>query len=186
MATDKAREGNAAFKNNVTRFLESTKVRYTVHLYAYGDGGEQGGARSAIQVAAAIGMPAEQVYKTLVVLADDPKRKPLLVVVPGSATLDLRTLAKQVNAKKVRMAPHAEAEALTGLQTGGISALALINKGFDVYLDSRARAFATFAVSAAERGANVELPVADFVLLTRARWVELPESKPDAEADGDE
>jgi Cys-tRNA(Pro)/Cys-tRNA(Cys) deacylase len=127
-----------------------------------------------VEVAAAIGMPAEQVYKTLVVLADDPKRKPMLVVVPAPATLELRTLAKQVGAKKVRMAPHAEAEALTGLQTGGISALALINKGFDVWLDSRARALATFAVSAAERGANVELPVADFVTLTRARWVELP------------
>lgn len=175
MSSKNSQGGGDPFKNNVTRFLDSKKVRYTVHRFAYGQGGEGGGARSAVEVAAAIGLPAEQVFKTLVVLADDPKRKPMLVVVPGPALLDLRALAKQVNAKKVRMAPHAEAESLTGLQTGGISALALNNKGFDVYLDSRARAFTTFAVSAAERGANVEMPVADFVALTRARWVDLPD-----------
>lgn len=166
---------NESFRNNVTRLLESRKVRFVLHQYTYGAGGGAGGAHSAEEVAAAIGLPAAQVFKTLVALSDEPRRKPMLVVVPAPAALELRSFAKEVGAKKVRMATHAEAEALTGLQTGGISALALTNKGFDVWLDRRAAAFATIAVSAGERGANVELVVADFVALVRARWVELGE-----------
>ncbi len=149
------------FKNNVTRLLDSRKVRYRLLRYDYA-----GGVHSAVEVAEAVGMPPAQVFKTLVVLADEPRRKPMLVIVPGPATLDLRAFAKAAGIKKARMAAHEEAEALTGLQTGGISALALINKGFDVYLAEQARAFATIAVSAGERGANVELPVAELVKLT--------------------
>jgi Cys-tRNA(Pro)/Cys-tRNA(Cys) deacylase len=89
--------------------------------------------------------------------------------------VDLRALAKAVNAKKVKMATHADAEKMTGLQTGGISALALINKGFDVYLDDRADKFEQIAVSAGQRGANVLLGVKDLVRLTRARTVKVGE-----------
>jgi Cys-tRNA(Pro)/Cys-tRNA(Cys) deacylase len=73
------------------------------------------------------------------------------------------------------MATHADAEKMTGLQTGGISALALINKGFDVYLDDRADKFEQIAVSAGQRGANVLLGVKDLVRLTRARTVKVGE-----------
>lgn len=159
------------FKNNVTRFLDSKKVKYRALSYSYDDG-----VHSAVEVAEAVGLPARQVFKTLVVLADDPKRKPMLVIIPGPDTLDLKAFAREANAKKVRMAPHDEAERLTGLQTGGISALALINKGFDVYLDAQAKQWPTIAVSAGERGANVELPVIDLVSLTRARYITLPQS----------
>lgn len=156
------------FKNNVTRFLDSKKIAYQVFTYDY-----EAGVHSAVEVASAIGLPPEQVFKTLVVRADDPKRKPLLVIVPGPDTLDLKALAKALNIKKVQMTTHAEAEALTGLQTGGISPLALINKGFDIYLDEQAQTFETIAVSAAQRGANVQLPVKDLVALTKARFVKL-------------
>lgn len=159
---------SAQFKNNVTRFLDSKKVAYQVFTYDY-----DAGVHSAVEVAAAIGLPPEQVFKTLVALADDPRRKPLLVIVPGPETLDLRVLAKAVNVKKVKMATHDQAEALTGLQTGGISALALINKGFDVYLDDRAQAFERIAVSAGQRGANILLPVKELVKLVNARVVHL-------------
>jgi Cys-tRNA(Pro)/Cys-tRNA(Cys) deacylase len=71
------------------------------------------------------------------------------------------------------MAAHADAEKLTGLQTGGISALALINKGFDVYLDDQANQHDQIAVSAGQRGANILLPVKDLIRLTRARLVSL-------------
>jgi Cys-tRNA(Pro)/Cys-tRNA(Cys) deacylase len=159
---------NSEFKNNTTRFLDAHKVKYQVFTYGY-----DGGVQSAVEVAEAIGLPPKQVFKTLVVQADDLRRKPLLVIVPGPDTLDLRVLAKAVNAKKVRMATHADAEKLTGLQTGGISALALINKGFDVYLDDRASQFEQIAVSAGQRGANILLSVKDVVRLTRARIVNL-------------
>jgi len=155
-------------RNNVTRLLDSRKVKYRLLTYDYA-----AGVHSAVEVAAAVGLPPEQVFKTLVVLADEPRRKPMLVIVPGPDTLDLRAFAKAAGVKKARMAAHNEAEALTGLQTGGMSALALINKGFDVYLAEPARAFEAIAVSAGERGANVELPVEDLVALTRARWVVL-------------
>jgi Cys-tRNA(Pro)/Cys-tRNA(Cys) deacylase len=158
------------FKNNVTRLLDSRKIGYRLHTYDY-----DAGVHSAIEVAGAIGLPPQQVFKTLVVQSDEPGRKPMLVIVPGPDLVDLKTLARGVNAKKLRMATHEEAESLTGLQTGGISALALVNKGFDVYLDAAARDFATIAVSAGARGANVELRVSDLVELTRARWVSLGE-----------
>ncbi len=71
------------------------------------------------------------------------------------------------------MATHDQAETLTGLQTGGISALALINKGFDVYLDDRAQTFERIAVSAGQRGANILLPVKELVKLVNARLIRL-------------
>lgn len=155
-----------AFKNNVTRLLDSKRVDYTVYTYDY-----DAGIRSAVEVANAIGLPPEQVFKTLVVVADAPRSKPMLVVIPGPESLNLKRFAKAVGQKKVKMAEHDQAEKLTKLQTGGISPLALINKGFDVYLDERARAFETIAVSAGQRGANIALPVTDLAKLTRARWV---------------
>ncbi len=161
-----------SFKNNVTRLLDSRKVKYRLLTYDYA-----AGVQSAVEVAQAVGLPPEQVFKTLVVLADDPRHKPMLVIVPGPESLDLRGFARAAGVKKARMASHEEAETLTGLQTGGISALALINKGFEAYLDAQARALVTIAVSAGERGANVELPVTDLVALTRARWVELTGSQ---------
>lgn len=157
-----------SFKNNVTRLLDGKHVPYTVYTYDY-----DAGVHSAVEVAQAIGLPADQVYKTLVVLNDQPRSKPLLVVVPGSSSLDLKQLAKAIGAKKVKMAEHSKAEQLTKLQTGGISPLALINKGFDIYVDERARSHETIAVSAGERGANIKLPVKDLMAMTRAQWVNL-------------
>ncbi len=158
------------FANNVTRLLDSRKIAYRVHQYEYAEN-----LRSAAEVTGAIGLPAERVFKTLVAMVDAPGRKPILAVIPGPQTLDLKRLAALVGAKKVKMAPHDEAEKLTGLLTGGISALALVNKPFDVALDSSALAYATFVVSAGQRGAQIELAPADFVKLTRARTADLAE-----------
>lgn len=156
------------FKNNVTRFLDSKRVPYRVHTYDY-----DAGIHSAVEVASAIGLPPEQVFKTLVALPDEPNRKPLLVVIPGPDTLDLKALAKATGLKKVKMATHAQAEALTGLQTGGISPLALLNKGFQIWISAQALAYETIAISAGQRGANVQLAVRDLIKLTNARVVQL-------------
>ncbi len=158
----------ADFKNNVTRFLDSKKVTYQVYTYDY-----EAGVHSAVEVAEAVGLPPDQVFKTLVVIGDDPKRKPMLVVIPGPNTLDLKALAKGTKLKKAKMAAHADAEKLTGLQTGGISPLALINKGFDVYIDDAATRFEQLALSAGERGAQVFVSVSDLIKLTRARLIKL-------------
>lgn len=156
------------FKNNVTRFLDGKKVKYQVFTYDYAAGIE-----SAVQVAESIGLPPTQVFKTLVVLPDQPNRKPMLVVIPGPETLDLKSFAKGAKLKKARMAAHAEAESLTGLQTGGISPLALINKGFDVYISSAAQQYDDIAVSAGQRGANILIAVKEFAKLVNGRFVDL-------------
>lgn len=157
-----------AFTNNVTRMLDGKRIAYTVHTYDYSED-----LHSATAVADAIGFPQAQVFKTLVALDTAPGQKPNLVVIPGSETLDLKILAKAMGAKKVQMATRAEAEKLTGLLAGGISPLALINRGFAIYLDSRARNFPRIYISAGERGAQIGIGVDDLVKLTRARFVDL-------------
>lgn len=156
------------FTNNVTRLLDGKRITYTVHTYTYSED-----VHSATDVADAIGFPQAQVFKTLVALDMAPGQKPALVVIPGNETLDLKKLAKAVGAKKMQMAARSEAERLTGLLAGGISPLALINRGFVFYLDSRARNFQRIFISAGERGAQVGIGVADLVKLTNARIVDL-------------
>ena len=132
--------------------------------------------RDAEAIAAVFGVPAAQVLKTLVVPAppDAPRSlKSMLVMIPADQQLDLKKLAKAVKLKKLKMASHNEAEAMTGLKVGGISALALLNRGFGVYLDRSAQAFSEVFISAGQRGINLRLPLAELAKLTRARWVDV-------------
>lgn len=156
------------FTNNVTRLLDSRKIDYTVHTYPYSDE-----IHAAVEVATYLNLPPQQVFKSLVALPPDLKQKPLLVVIPGPESLDLKALAKAVGVKKVQMAPRAEAEKRTGLLAGGISPLALINKGFAVYLDQRAAQFDRIYISAGERGAQIGLSPHALIQLTNARVVGL-------------
>jgi Cys-tRNA(Pro)/Cys-tRNA(Cys) deacylase len=150
-------------KSNVLRLLESRRIPYQAYTYSPD-------IRSAEEVAPALGFSPHAVYKTLVVLS--PRGKPLLVLIPGPYVLDLKRLAQAVGEKKLRMATHREAEELTGLQVGGISALALLDRGFQVYLDRAAKNLPAFVVSAGRRGMNLRLQVDDFVRLTKAHFIE--------------
>lgn len=127
--------------------------------------------RSAAEVAHQTGMPPGQVLKTLVVERDPPKGKPYLVMVPSNMEVDLKTLARSLNVKGLRMASHADAERLTGLKVGGISALALTGRGFSVLIEASAVQHQQVLVSAGERGLDVGLPIADLLALTGARPV---------------
>ena len=102
------------------------------------------------------------VFKTIVVTRDKPK-KPLLVAVPGNSTVDLKLACRGAEREKVYLPTEREAEELTGLQAGGISPLALINKGFQVVIDSSAQNFSEIHVSGGQRGLNIKLSVADLV-----------------------
>jgi Cys-tRNA(Pro)/Cys-tRNA(Cys) deacylase len=73
--------------------------------------------------------------------------------------------------RKLRMATQREAESLTGLQVGGISALALLNRGFEVCIDEPALALDQIHISAGQRGIDLQLAVKDLVALTRAKTV---------------
>jgi Cys-tRNA(Pro)/Cys-tRNA(Cys) deacylase len=151
-------------KTNALRLLTSRKVSF--QAFTFSDE-----VHSAEGAAQAMGVPVEQVYKTLVVLRERPHTRPLLVIVPGDGQIELRKLAAAVGEKKLRMAAQKEAESLTGLQVGGISALALLNKGFDIYIDSSAERWEQVYVSGGQRGLNIRLPVADLVRVTSAKWV---------------
>ena len=126
---------------------------------------------SADEAAALLGVAAASVYKTLVALRDDGSRgKPVLAVIAASSHLDLKALARICDAKKMRMATQREAEQLTGMQVGGISALALKRPAaFDLLLDASAERLESIHVSAGERGIDLEIAVGDFVAVTAAR-----------------
>ncbi|HRQ36424.1 MAG TPA: aminoacyl-tRNA deacylase [Chloroflexota bacterium] len=156
-------------KTLAMKVLEGKKVPYEVFPYP-------NHMRDAEEIAAVLGVPAGQVFKTLVVLPPGTTgraAKPLLVIIPADRQLNLKRVAQTVDAKKVQMATHKEAEAMTGLQVGGISALALLNKGFVVFLDASAQAYEQIYVSAGQKGLDVKLKVADLVKVTGAKVVDL-------------
>ena len=150
-------------KTNTMRVLDQRKVTYVVHEYSPD-------IHSAVEAAQAMGQPVERVYKTLVVMREAPRAKPLLVMVPGDRELDLRALARSTGDKKLRMATQKEAESLTGLLVGGIGALALLNRGFEIWIDGAAKGHERICVNAGQRGVNLDLRVDDLVRITNARW----------------
>lgn len=147
--------------NNVTRFLDSKKVKYQ----AFDLPAEKLGA---IESARQLNVPASQVFKTIVVLRTRPG-KPILAVVPGDHEVDLKLLAEAAGEKKLQVSTQAEAEKMTGLQTGGISPLALINRGFQMWLDASASGYDEIHISGGQRGLNIRLAVKDLMSLTGAR-----------------
>lgn len=146
--------------NNVTRLLDSRGIPYT----AFDLPAEKLGA---LETAHLLNVPPEQVFKTIVVTREG-RGKPILAVVPGNSEVDLKLLARALNEKKVNLPTEREAEQLTGLQAGGISPLALLNRGFEVVLDELAQLFDEIHISGGQRGLNICLPVAAFVELTQA------------------
>lgn len=162
-------------QNNVTRFLSSKKVNFTVFELP----AEKLGA---VESARQLGVPAGMVFKTIV-LARVERGKPILAVIPGDREVDLKAVAAAVGEKKIRLTTQSEAEKLTGLLAGGISPLALVNKGFQVLLDQHATQYDQIHISGGQRGLNIKLPVVDLIKLTSARTADI--SAPLTAADGD-
>jgi Cys-tRNA(Pro)/Cys-tRNA(Cys) deacylase len=156
---------NPMITNNITRMLDAKKIPYTVfELPAV--------KLSAIETARFLGVPLEQVFKTIVVKREG-KGKPILAIVPGSAGVDLKRLAKAVGEKKLHLPTEQEAEQITGLQAGGISPLALINKGFQVVMDSSAENYKEIHISGGQRGLNIRIPVDGLIKLVKAYLEEI-------------
>lgn len=146
--------------NNITRFLDSRKIKYTAHELP----AEKIGAVEAAQF---MDVSENQVFKTIVTTRE--KGKPVLAVIPGPRVVDLKLLASFLGEKKMSLPTEREAETLTGLQAGGISPLALINKGFQVVIDSSAQEFTEIYISGGQRGIDIQLPVADLIKLVNAK-----------------
>ena len=152
------------------RLLDSRGIKYIAKEYD-----ASGEFHSATDAATLIGAAPDQVYKTLIVLRDPPSAgKPIVVMIASDAEVDLKALAKSLGAakQKLRMATQREAESLTGLQVGGISALALLNRGFEICIDSRGNALDQIHISAGQRGVDLQLAVKDLIALTRAKTVD--------------
>ncbi len=147
--------------NNITRLLDSRKISYT----AFETPAEKLGA---MEVAEFLKAAPDTVFKTIVVTREKGK-KPILAIIPGNRSLDLKSLATFLGEKKVHLPTEREAEQITGLQAGGISPLALINKGFQVVIDSLAQTYPEIHISGGQRGLNIRLPVADLIKVTNAR-----------------
>lgn len=153
-------------KTQAMRTLEGKRIPYDVLTYP-------NDMRDAEEIAFILDVPPERLYKTLVVLMPEAGKKPMLVMIPADTQLDLKKLAEVVGAKKLKMATHREAEQLTGLQVGGISAVALLKKPFAVFIHSSALNEPNICISAGKRGFQLRITTSDLIKLTNARIVEV-------------
>lgn len=149
-------------KTNAMRVLEANGVVYEVFTFPPH-------IRSAVEVAKILGVPPAHVYKTLVALRS--VGKPMLVMIPGDCELDRKRLASAIGEKRVTIASQREAERLTGLQVGGISALALAGRNFEVFIDQAAVGLSHIWVSAGKRGVDLRIAVEDLIRVTGAQIV---------------
>ena len=158
-----------AKKLNSMRVLDSEGVSYDVLDFP-------DSIHTAQDVAQYVGVTASEVYKTLVLMT--AKRTPLLIMVPADHDLQVKRLAQVIGDKKLRMATHKEAEAVTGLKVGGISSLALRHRRFPIYIAHTATDLDHLLVSAGQRGVNLRLKVADLMRVTGAIAVDVTAPSP--------
>lgn len=154
-------------KTQAMRALDAKGITYTATVYD-----TDAEFHSAGEAAGILGVPLDAMYKTLVVLREGARTRPIIVMVPSGTQLDLKALAQSLSEKKLRMATQREAEQLTGMQVGGISVLGLKRPAtFDVLIDERSRGLDTIHISAGERGIEIALKSTDLVRLTSAKYV---------------
>ncbi len=161
-------------KLNSMRLLEQHQIPYEVVEF-------DDSMRDAGEIAEALGFPPHMVYKTLVA-EPEGGGKPFLVMLAADRRLNLKRLAQAAGVKKVRMAAHKDAEALTGLRVGGISALALTHKNWIVFLDKPAMEMQAILVSGGQRGVDLRLPVLDLMRVVRARIADVGDDGSEDEA----
>jgi Cys-tRNA(Pro)/Cys-tRNA(Cys) deacylase len=147
--------------NNVTRFLDSRNIQYSVFDLPPKKLGAE-------EVARLLNVAPEIVFKSIVISRKE-RGKPILAVVPGNRDVDLKALAKFIGVKKVVPATQKEAENITKLKVGGISPLILINRGFEILIHETIRDFKEVHISGGELGVNIRLPSQDLIDLTRGR-----------------
>jgi Cys-tRNA(Pro)/Cys-tRNA(Cys) deacylase len=148
----------------VTPAVEAAKragIAFELHEYS---GVEVGDGDYATAVAAALGRPPAQLYKTLVAKVGDELA---VFVVPADRQLDLRAAGK-----RAELAGKAEAERATGYVVGGISPLGQ-RKRLAATIDASVYEWDTILVSAGRRGLQIELAPADLIALTGARVAEI-------------
>jgi Cys-tRNA(Pro)/Cys-tRNA(Cys) deacylase len=146
-------------KTNAARLLDSLGISYELRSYAVDPDD-----LAAESVARKIGLPPEQVFKTLVARGD--RTGVLLAVVPGDAELDLKALARLSGDRKIDTVPLKEVQPLTGYVRGGVTALAG-RKDYPVWVDETMELFSVVSVSAGTRGTQIVLAPADYLRALR-------------------
>ncbi len=159
----------ATTKTNAVRLLERLGVPFELREYEVDPDD-----LAAETVARKVGLPPEQVFKTLVARGD--KHGVCLAVVPGNCELDLKALARATGDKKIDTVPLKEVEPLTGYVRGGVTALAC-RKAYPVYLDEAARLFDVISVSAGMRGLQILLAPDDYIRVIDAKVVPIAKEK---------
>ncbi|MEM6597005.1 MAG: Cys-tRNA(Pro) deacylase [Cyanobacteria bacterium P01_D01_bin.36] len=147
-------------KTNAVRSLDTLSIPYQLLTYEVDPDD-----LVATSTAEKLGLPADQVFKTLVVKGN--RQGVALAVVPGSYQLDLKALAKLSGDRKIETVPLKQVQPLTGYIRGGVTALAC-KKPYPVFLDEWAEAYEQIAVSAGTRGLMVMLKTADYIRATKA------------------
>ena len=159
-------------KTNAARLLDSLGIRYELREYEVDPED-----LSAETVAAKVGLPAEQVFKTLVARGD--RTGVLLAVVPGNGELDLKALARLSGDRKVDTVPLKELQPLTGYIRGGVTAIGG-KKEYPVYVDETLELFDIVSVSAGVRGTQLLLSPADYLRVTKGKVGPISREKPQA------
>jgi Cys-tRNA(Pro)/Cys-tRNA(Cys) deacylase len=147
-------------KTNAARILDREGIHYDLRTYEVDESD-----LSAPHVAEAIGMPPEQVFKTLVARGD--RQGVLMACIPGNTELDLKALAAAAGDRKVELVPVKEVLGLTGYIRGGVSPVGT-KKPYPFYLDETAELWDVISVSAGVRGCQMLVAPADLARITAA------------------
>ncbi|MGA3033805.1 MAG: Cys-tRNA(Pro) deacylase [Terracidiphilus sp.] len=142
-------------KTNGARFLESLNIPFELREYEVDPND-----LSALTVARKIGMPAEQVFKTL--LTTDGHGAYIFAVIPGDAELDFKKLARAAKWRKAEMASLKDVQPLTGYIRGGVTIFGA-KKPYPIFIDETAILFDCISVSAGTRGTQLILTPADYL-----------------------
>jgi len=156
-------------KTNAVRLLDQMGIRYELREYEVDPED-----LAAETVASKIGLPAEQVFKTLVARGD--RNGPVMAVIPGDQELDLKALAGAAGERKIQLIPVKELQALTGYIRGGVTALGA-KRDFPVFADETIELFDVISVSAGIRGMQILLSPADYLRATHAQTAALAHPK---------
>jgi len=160
-------------KTNAARLLDQMGIRYELRDYEV-----DANDLAAETVAAKMGLPPEQVFKTLVARPAGSKDRNgvCMAVIPGDQELDLKALAAAAGEKKIELVPVKELQGLTGYIRGGVTALAA-KRDFLVFVDETIELFDVVSISAGTRGLQILLAPADYLRATRGTITALAQPK---------
>jgi len=156
-------------KTNAARLLDQLGIRYELREYEVDPDD-----LTAETVAAKVGLPAEQVFKTLVARGD--RNGLAMAVIPGDQELDLKALAAASGDRKTQLVPLKDLQSLTGYIRGGVTALGA-KRDFPVYVDETIELFDVVSVSAGLRGLQILIAPADYLRATKGMVAPLGQPK---------